>query len=120
MDSNICRLKEQRFSQGDCLVEVSGKHSPACQVTLRYRNRQPYRLITAIHLSRPENYLSIYQSARKITAVGILRMIFGYLSKLAGKSAGKTGLQKSLGSTPERYAPACEKFIFSDFYVGCG
>jgi len=62
MDSNICRLKEQGFSQGDCLVEVSGKHSPTCRVTLKYRNRQPYRLITAIHLSRPENYLSIYQS----------------------------------------------------------
>jgi pyruvate-formate lyase-activating enzyme len=31
-------------------------------VTLKYKNRQPYRLITAIHLSRPENYLSIYQS----------------------------------------------------------
>jgi pyruvate formate lyase activating enzyme len=62
MDSNICRLKEQKFTQGDCLVEANGKHLPACQVTLKYRNRQPYRLITAIHLSRPENYLSIYQS----------------------------------------------------------
>jgi pyruvate formate lyase activating enzyme len=62
MDSNICRLKEQKFTQGDCLVEANGKHLSACQVTLKYRNRQPYRLITAIHLSRPENYLSIYQS----------------------------------------------------------
>lgn len=62
MDSNICRLKKQGFSQGDCLIEANGKHLPACQVTLKYRNRQPYRLITAIHLSRPENYLSIYQS----------------------------------------------------------
>ena len=62
MDSNICRLKEQGFYQADCLVKVNRKHSPACQVTLKYRNRQPYRLITAIHLSRPENYLSIYQS----------------------------------------------------------
>ena len=62
MDSNICRLTEKGFSQGDCLVEANRKHSPACQVTLKYKNRQPYRLITAIHLSRPENYLSIYQS----------------------------------------------------------
>jgi pyruvate-formate lyase-activating enzyme len=62
MDSNICRLKEQGFSQGDCLVKANGEHLPACQVTLKYRNRKPYRLITAIHLSRPENYLSIYQS----------------------------------------------------------
>ncbi|MGI9569033.1 MAG: radical SAM protein, partial [Desulfobulbia bacterium] len=62
MDSNICRLTEQEFSQGDCLVKANRKSAPACQVTLKYRNRQPYRLITAIHLSRPENYLSIYQS----------------------------------------------------------
>lgn len=62
MDANICRLKEQGFSQGDCLVKANGKLLPACQVTLKYRNHQPYRLITAIHLSRPENYLSIYQS----------------------------------------------------------
>jgi pyruvate-formate lyase-activating enzyme len=62
MDSNICRLKEQKFTQGDCLVEANGEHLPACQMTLKYRSRQPYRLITAIHLSRPENYLSIYQS----------------------------------------------------------
>jgi len=62
MDSNICRLKEQGFSQGACLVEANGEHLPACQVTLKYKSRKPYRLITAIHLSRPENYLSIYQS----------------------------------------------------------
>lgn len=62
MDSNICKLKEQGFSQGDCLVKTSGKHLPACQVTLKYKNHKPHRLITAIHLSRPENYLSIYQS----------------------------------------------------------
>ncbi len=62
MDSKVCRLKEQGLSIGSCLVEADKKHSPACQVTLKYRNHQPYRLITAIHLSRPENYLSIYQS----------------------------------------------------------
>ena len=62
MDSNICRLKEQGFSQGDCLVEANGKHLPACRVTFKYKNHLPHRLITAIHLSRPENYLSIYQS----------------------------------------------------------
>jgi len=62
MDSDICRLKEQGFSQGSCLVEGDGKRAPACQVTLKHKNRQLYRMITAIHLSRPENYLSIYQS----------------------------------------------------------
>ena len=62
MDANICKLKENGFSQGDCLVRTNEKLSPACQVTLKYRDNQPYRLVTAIHLSRPENYLSIYQS----------------------------------------------------------
>ncbi len=62
MNSDICRIKEQGFSQGNCLVEANGKRAPACRVTLKQKNRQPYRLITAIHLSRPENYLSIYQS----------------------------------------------------------
>jgi pyruvate-formate lyase-activating enzyme len=35
---------------------------PACEATLRFRNGAWQRLITSIHLSRPENYLSIYQS----------------------------------------------------------
>jgi pyruvate-formate lyase-activating enzyme len=34
----------------------------ACQVTLKEDHRGVRRLISAIHLSRPENYLSIYQS----------------------------------------------------------
>lgn len=62
MDSDSCKLKEQGYSQGDCQVKANGKHLPACRATLKYRNRQPYRLISAVHLSRPENYLSIYQS----------------------------------------------------------
>ncbi len=62
MNANICRLKANGFSQGDCLIKTNEKRSPACQVTLKYRDNQPYRLVTAIHLSRPENYLSIYQS----------------------------------------------------------
>jgi pyruvate-formate lyase-activating enzyme len=39
-----------------------GKSELACRATLKYENNQIYRLITSIHLSRPENYLSIYQS----------------------------------------------------------
>ncbi len=38
------------------------KKAPACQATLRKKNDDFERLISAIHLSRPENYLSIYQS----------------------------------------------------------
>ena len=79
MDSNICKLKEQGFSQGDCLVKANGEHLPACQVTLKYRNRQPYRLITSIHLSRPENYLSIYQSGCNFSC---RKCHFWYFSKV--------------------------------------
>jgi len=60
--SSICRIKEQGFSPGSCLVEVEGKRVLACKATLKHENNQTYRLITSIHLSRPENYLSIYQS----------------------------------------------------------
>ena len=34
----------------------------ACRATLKYENNDIHRLITSVHLSRPENYLSIYQS----------------------------------------------------------
>jgi len=62
MESAACRLKEQGFSPGSCKVKVNGKPALACQATLKYEDNQIYRLITSIHLSRPENYLSIYQS----------------------------------------------------------
>jgi pyruvate-formate lyase-activating enzyme len=57
-----CHLKEQGFSAGSCAVEAEGKRRLACRVTLKSLNNQIYRLITSVHLSRPENYLSIYQS----------------------------------------------------------
>jgi len=57
-----CRLKAQGYLAGSCLVEAEGKRRLACQATLRYDNDTVARLITSIHLSRPENYLSIYQS----------------------------------------------------------
>jgi pyruvate-formate lyase-activating enzyme len=55
-------LTEQGFSSGSCLVEAHGKRALACRATLKCENNELYRLITSIHLSRPENYLSIYQS----------------------------------------------------------
>ena len=62
METSKCRLKEQGFSAGSCAVEADGKHRLACRATLKYVNSEIYRLITSVHLSRPENYLSIYQS----------------------------------------------------------
>jgi pyruvate-formate lyase-activating enzyme len=60
--SAICALREQGFSAGSCSVSIDGKNALACQATLRKRNSNVERLISAVHLSRPENYLSIYQS----------------------------------------------------------
>ena len=57
-----CRLKEQGLTPGSCRVKIDGKHALACQATLKREKGKWYRLITSIHLSRPENYLSIYQS----------------------------------------------------------
>ncbi|NIO28569.1 MAG: radical SAM protein [Candidatus Latescibacteria bacterium] len=57
-----CKLVAQGFKPGSCAVEVNGKRSVACVATLRKHEGSLQRLISAVHLSRPENYLSIYQS----------------------------------------------------------
>jgi pyruvate formate lyase activating enzyme len=62
METSKCRLKKQGVAAGKCAVEADGKRQLACRATLKYEDDHIYRLITSIHLSRPENYLSIYQS----------------------------------------------------------
>ncbi len=62
MKPSKCQIKRQGFPPGSCLVKVDGKRRPACHATLKYQNGDISRLITSVHLSRPENYLSIYQS----------------------------------------------------------
>ncbi|MFH1242749.1 MAG: hypothetical protein V1689_10370, partial [Pseudomonadota bacterium] len=57
-----CKLKEQGYSPGSCRVKVNGRHMSACVATLKEEDGEIYRMITSIHLSRPENYLSVYQS----------------------------------------------------------
>ncbi len=59
-----CELIKQGFEQGSCQVLdfKEGRWRKACESTLRYEDGIPYRLINAIFLSRPEHYLSIYQS----------------------------------------------------------
>ena len=57
-----CRLLEQGFQPAGCKIQHQGKRKPACQVTLKWEEDKPYRLIEAVHLSRPEHYFSIYQS----------------------------------------------------------
>lgn len=57
-----CRLKEQGFRRGACLVKVGSRKEAACKATLRWIDGVPQRLIKSMHLSRPEHYFSIYQS----------------------------------------------------------
>ncbi|HSB04064.1 MAG TPA: radical SAM protein [Thermodesulfobacteriota bacterium] len=57
-----CNLIKQGYPQGSCFVEVGKGKSVACEATLKQTDSGPLRLISAVHLSRPENYLSIYQS----------------------------------------------------------
>ncbi len=58
-----CPLINQGLSPGKCLTATNeGTLKKACHVTLKKENGSFKRLIKSIHLSRPEDYLSIYQS----------------------------------------------------------
>ncbi len=57
-----CRLKDQGFSPGSCGLRTDHEKLAACAATLRKYGGKLERLIHALHLSRPENYFSIYQS----------------------------------------------------------
>lgn len=58
-----CAMELQGYPRGSCstLAEDGSRH-PACQVTLKREKGKWWRRIEAVHLSRPEDYLSIYQS----------------------------------------------------------
>ncbi|MCS7280574.1 MAG: radical SAM protein [Desulfobacterota bacterium] len=65
-------MKEEGFEQGKCQTFYNGslkKSDVACRVTLKWENHTPYRLITASLLSRPEDYLSIYQSGCNLSCL---------------------------------------------------
>jgi pyruvate formate lyase activating enzyme len=57
-----CNLIKQGYPQGSCFVQVEHEKALACEATLKQTDTGIRRLISAVHLSRPENYLSIYQS----------------------------------------------------------
>ncbi|UCE09781.1 MAG: radical SAM protein [Candidatus Thorarchaeota archaeon] len=59
-----CQLAQQGIPKGSCEVATEGdKTGRACDITLRYSEKSGYeRLIKSLLLSRPEDYLSIYQS----------------------------------------------------------
>lgn len=59
-----CEFIEQGCEQGSCQVFdfTTGREQTVCKARLKYERGIPYRLINAILLSRPEHYLSVYQS----------------------------------------------------------
>lgn len=58
-----CLLVQQGVTRGNCLtLTKQGEKKRACEVTLRVKDGQYERLIKSHHLSRPEDYFSIYQS----------------------------------------------------------
>ncbi len=59
----LCNMIQQGHAKGACNVKLKDSSiQPACQATLKYENEQYCRIITSMHLSRPEDYFSIYQS----------------------------------------------------------
>ena len=62
-----CQLLTQQRRIGRCLTSRGEERDLACRLTLREDEGRVERLITSIHLSRPENYLSIYQSGCNFT-----------------------------------------------------
>jgi pyruvate-formate lyase-activating enzyme len=58
-----CTMVEQIGETGDCLVQMpQGPRKRACRGTLREHDGVFSRLVKSAHLSRPEHYLSVYQS----------------------------------------------------------
>lgn len=56
-----CELERLGYKRGACITWTPWERKRACEVTLRRENGFA-RLVNAVHLSRPEHYLSIYQS----------------------------------------------------------
>ncbi|MEM2959561.1 MAG: radical SAM protein [Candidatus Jordarchaeaceae archaeon] len=57
-----CRMVDQGFPRGKCLTQTQEGVKPACRATLRESGGVWSRVIKSAHLSRPEDYFSIYQS----------------------------------------------------------
>ena len=56
-------MVRQGYHAGSCSIKMpNGSLQLACQSSLKKDNNQWYRLIISAHLSRPEDYFSIYQS----------------------------------------------------------
>lgn len=55
-------MVEQGYKACSCVLETPSGLKPACEATLKRDGDSWLRMITSAHLSRPEDYYSIYQS----------------------------------------------------------
>ena len=78
--STKCGLAQQGYMRGSCITRMDGKGVLACEATLKEEGGRISRLIESIHLSRPENYLSLY--IPKVVETPQLREIGILLSRL--------------------------------------
>lgn len=98
-DKGRCRLREQGFASGSCMVDTgAGEVETACKVTLKWQENVPFRLIKSAHLSRPEHYLSIYQSGCNLSC---MKCHSWYFTRHA---SGKWMSPKEIGRLARDYA----------------
>lgn len=57
-----CYISYQGYPSCDCLVRVYERYMRPCEAGLKFEKGEVYRLVYDVVLSRPEDYLSIYQS----------------------------------------------------------
>ncbi|MFZ8783217.1 MAG: hypothetical protein ACO2OR_04465 [Desulfurococcaceae archaeon] len=57
-----CTLRAQGYEACNCFTETTSGLVAPCRAGIRVREGEIYRLIYDIVLSRPEDYLSVYQS----------------------------------------------------------
>jgi pyruvate-formate lyase-activating enzyme len=121
-----CKLVEEGFKRGSCLVSYKDKQGLACKLTLRYEGKTPYRLISSAHLSRPEHYFSIYQSGCNLSCKKCHSWYFTQHAR------GRWCSPSDIAKLAESYANAYEKVMYkepkerathfhaSDICKGCG
>jgi pyruvate-formate lyase-activating enzyme len=117
-------LEEQGYEKGSCLINTPSGRKRACRVTLAKNAKGIYyRLIHSWHLSRPEHYLSIYQSGcnhscKKCHSAYFAQSISGqFISTDDIKQIAEEYVQKITVWEPKERAAM---FYATDLCRGCG
>jgi len=93
-----CRFREI-LKSGACLIDDGkGKRVPACRVTLREKDGRLERKLVSVVLSRPEHYLSLYQSGCN------LRCRKCHSAEFSQVATGRWWSAEKLAETAEIYA----------------